>query len=94
VALVCDVIDDFPPKFRAQRQHRSEDFPERSKIVLADPAPQAHQFRRESRLGRIIEGLNYLLGREGGRAVMQFGHDPDHSPLAKGNQDAPTELRR
>ena len=74
----------------AERQHRLEDFAERSAIIFGDPATQLKQLRRQRRF--VVEQLDDVADFSRGRAFSSLKHDPGQLAGPEGRQDARSRL--
>jgi len=81
VAMFGDAVSHNAFEFRAERQHRTEDFTDGCEIVIRDPSAETKQCLIEDRHG--IKDVDESFCRNGRLAVVELGHNPAHSLLAK-----------
>ncbi len=92
LAGLGDPVHHLLPHLRHQRQHSAQHLAQRRQIVLADPARELEQLRRDDRL--VIEDALDGFRFDRRRLVMQTGHDADQLLIAKRDDNAATQRRR
>ncbi len=80
-----DAIENEPPHFTHQGQHRAEDFADRRQVVLRNPLAQLHQFARQNRFA--VENREQRLSFDRRGIVVDANHHARQFFVAKGNED-------